>query len=133
MACYAVPNGSCRRVSWIRDYGNSKSHEQECLMHLLWLRSLFEGLSARLIAVGAAAAAFLLLLLGHKRSVSRAEDRGRDTGEASERNRVFRETVREEAEIEEIADEVRETHSDIADDELRRRMRRAATRSSDES
>ena len=83
--------------------------------------------SGIIVAIGVAIAGVVLLFFGHKRSVGNARKDGRKTGQEMERERVSRETEEQQATVKEKADEIRENHSNLPDDELRRRMRDAAT------
>lgn len=73
-------------------------------------------------AIGAAIMAVVLILVGHRRAVDRAENRGEVTGEERERNRINAETGKETAKMKERADEVHEDSRDLDDDDLAKRM-----------
>ena len=94
-----------------------------------WLGRLFSKIGAQLAAVGAAVAGVLLLVVGHKRSVRKAERQGREDGTAIERDRIKQNTEKATEYLEQRADEIEEnTRRDTADrDDLLDRMRRNAS------
>ena len=93
-----------------------------------YLARLFSQIGAQLAAVGAAIGAVLLLIAGHKRSVSKAQREGTKTGAKVERERIKQDTEKATEYLEQRADEIeREINDSTADpDDLRQRMRDAA-------
>ena len=96
-------------------------------MWYAYIGKLFSKIGAQLTAAGAAVFAVLLLIFGHRRAVDNAEKRGAKIGTAVERDRISRETIREQMTIKESARETRQKYADLDSDELRRRMRASAS------
>jgi len=87
-----------------------------------WIPKFWSAVGRQVTAIGAAIMAVVLLLVGHRRAVDRAENRGEVTGEERERNRINAETGKEMAKMKERADEVHEDSRDLDDDDLTKRM-----------
>ena len=100
----------------------------------VWFAQLFAKVGKELVVFGGVIAGLALLLLGHKRSVSKAEKQGKKQGATEEHVKLQEETrVRSEK----IKEKVREVKKEIETDtaaisDLRDRMRQSAIDSGSE-
>lgn len=84
-----------------------------------WLTSFWSRIQGFVIWAAAGAGALLAAIFSYRYSIRKAEKRG----ETDERERVERETLKEQAKMEDRADEVREDIDALDRDSLRERMR----------
>ena len=96
-----------------------------------YIARLLSQIGGKLAAIAAAIGAFALLVIGHRRSVSKAGRQGRTEGAKEERARVERETEQITEYLETRRDEIKQNiaSSTATDSDLRDRMRRAAGKS----
>ena len=93
-----------------------------------WFAKLIAKIGKELVVFGGIIAGLALLLLGHKRSVSKAEKQGEETGAYKEQIKLQEETRVRTEKIKEKANEIKqEIEADTAAiSDLRDRMRQSA-------